>query len=117
MQVISGMSLTGYWAANIMSDIIKCYVPVALILLLAWIFDANDPGVWVIFMLYPWAIVPFSYMTTFLFTSDTMAQILTLFLHFVFAGILGITCYTLQIVPSTADTGDSLRWWFCLILS
>ena len=73
MQVISGMSLTGYWIANIMSDIIKCYVPVALILLLSWLFDANDPGVWVIFMLYPWAIVPFSYMTTFLFTSDTMA--------------------------------------------
>ena len=115
MQVISGMSLTGYWVANIMSDIIKCYVPVVLILLLAWLFDANDPGVWVLFVLYPWAIVPFSYMTTFLFSSDTMAQIMTLFVHFMFAGVLGLSVYTLQIIPQTADAGDQLRWWFCLV--
>ena len=93
------MSLTGYWLANIMSDIIKCYVPVALILLLSWIFSANDPGVWVLFMLYPFAIVPFSYMTTFLFSSDTSAQIMTLFVHFMFAGVLGLSVYTLQIIP------------------
>ena len=111
------MSLTGYWIANVMSDILKCYVPVALILILAVIFKANDTGVWVVFMLYPWAIVPFSYMTSFLFTSDTVAQIMTLFLHFLFAGVLGLTVYTLQIIPQTADVGDQLRWWLCLVPS
>lgn len=73
MQVVSGMSLTGYWIANILSDIVKCYVPMIFILILSWLFSVNDPGVWVIFLLFPWAIVPFSYMTSFLFTSDTVA--------------------------------------------
>ena len=106
MQMISGMSLTGYWLANVMSDILKCYVPMIMILILAIIFDANDEGVWVTFMLYPWAIVPFSYVMSFLFTSDTVAQIMTLFLHFLFAGVLGLTVYTLQLIPQTASVGD-----------
>jgi len=117
MQVVSGMSLTGYWIANILSDIVKCYVPMIFILVLSALFQVNDPGVWVILMLFPWAIVPFSYMTSFIFTSDTVAQIMTLFLHFCFGGVLSVTVITLQLIPQTCDTGDKLRWWFCLVPS
>ena len=99
MQVISGMSLKAYWIANILSDILKCYLPMFCFLILSSIFGISVKDVWVIFMIFPWAIVPFSYMTSFLFTSDTVAQIMTLFVHFLFAAVLSFTVFTLQIIP------------------
>jgi len=63
-------------------------------------------------ILYPLAIVPFTYITSFFFASDTVAQIMTLFLHFMLGGIMPIVIFVLQNIPSTADLGDSMRWWF-----
>ena len=117
MQLISGMNLKGYWLANMMSDIVKCYVPIILILACMFVFEANQPGVWVLFVLWPWAVVPFSYVTSFLLTSDTVAQIVTLFMHFLFAGVLALTVYSCQTAEPTAKLGDSLRWWACLVPS
>lgn len=56
--------------------------------------------------------MPFTYVTSSFFTSDTVAQIITLFVHFMVGGILPIVLYFLQIIPSTANLGDSMRWWF-----
>ena len=73
MQLISGMSLFGYWAANLLADVIKAFVPVAAFILLCWAIGVWYDGVWVLFCLYPFAVVPFSYVTTFLFADDTVA--------------------------------------------
>ena len=56
-----------------MADIVKAYVPIGLILLLSQISGVWYPGTWVLFALFPWAVVPFSYTTSFLFSSDTVA--------------------------------------------
>ena len=95
MQLISGMSLFGYWAANLLSDVIKAFVPIAMILLLCWAIDVWYDGAWVLFCLYPFAVVPFSYVTSFLFASDSVAQICTLFLHFLAGGVMVIAVYVL----------------------
>ena len=39
MQMTSGVSLPAYWISNLMSDIIKTYFPICIILLLTVIFD------------------------------------------------------------------------------
>ena len=67
------MNLAGYWIANVMSDILKCYVPMIFIMVLSVIFGVSIADFWVMFVLFPWAIVPFSYMTSFFFTNDTVA--------------------------------------------
>lgn len=73
MQLISGMSLPAYWISNMMADIVKVYIPVLLMLATSILFNANYPDVWVLFLLLPLALVPFSYMTSFMFGSDTGA--------------------------------------------
>ena len=73
IQLISGMSLFGYWAANVLCDVIKACVPISIILLLMWAVGVWYKGVWVLFVLFPFAVVPFSYVTSFLFSSDTVA--------------------------------------------
>jgi len=72
-QLISGMSLPGYWASNIIFDIFMAYIPILLIILLVIVFNKTYDGIWVLFLLFPPAIVPFTYVTSFLFTSDINA--------------------------------------------
>lgn len=101
MQLISGMSLFGYWAANILADLVKSFIPIIAILIMSKAFGVWYEGVWVLFLLFPIAVVPFSYVTSFMFSSDTVAQICTLFLHFIAGGIMSLTVYTLQLIPET----------------
>jgi hypothetical protein len=49
-----------------------------MIILISVIFDSNYDGVWVLFMLLPLALVPFTYCTSFLFEKESTAQIITL---------------------------------------
>lgn len=109
-QLLSGMSLAGYWGSNIIFDIIMAYIPILLIILLTFLFDKNYDGVWVLFLLYPLAIVPYTYVWSFLFRSDINAQIFTLFQHFVAGGLLVSVVFCLQLVPETMKVGDALRW-------
>lgn len=112
MQTISGASLTAYWVSNMISDIVKTYIPILIILLLNWAFDLQYEGVWGLLLLYPVSIVPFTYVVSFLFTRDTTAQIMLLFVNFLAGGIIPNMIYYFQNIPSTADLGDSMRWWF-----
>ena len=111
------MSLAGYWASNLAFDIIMAYIPIALIILLMSVFSVNFEGAYVLFLLFPPAIVPFTYVTSFLFKSDINAQIMTLFLHFTSGGLLVTVVFVLQYIPITMPYGDALRWVFCIFPS
>lgn len=95
MQVISGVSLPAYWLSNMISDMIKTYVPIFIIMLLMVAFSLEYDGTYYLLLLYPIAIVPFTYVTASFFTSDVIAQILTLFVHFMVGGILPLVIYFL----------------------
>jgi ATP-binding cassette subfamily A (ABC1) protein 3 len=69
------------------------------------------------FLLYPVGVIPFSYMTSFLFTSETVAQTLTIFLHFIFAGIGSLVVFILRLIPSTQSVGDILDSVFKIVPS
>lgn len=112
MQVISGVSLPAYWLSNLISDIVKTYVPIIVIVILQYLFQVDYEGVWLLLILFPISIIPFTYVTSFFFTNDTVAQIMTLFLHFLVGGIMPLTIFVLETIPSTASLGDSMRWWF-----
>jgi ATP-binding cassette, subfamily A (ABC1), member 3 len=73
MQLVSGMSLPAYWISNMIADIVKVYIPIILIIILSVLLNCNYPGVWIVFMLLPWGLVPFTYVTSFLFSTDSNA--------------------------------------------
>ena len=116
-QLISGMSLAGYWTSNIIFDIVMAYVPIGLMIMLIFVFNMQFDGVYILFLLFPPAIVPFTYVTSFIFTSDINAQICTLFLHFVAGGLLVVVVFVLQYIPITMKVGDALRWACCIVPS
>jgi len=67
------MNLPAYWISNLLADMIKVYIPMILIIFTYLAFSIKLPGVWVLFLIYPLAIVPFTYLTSFLFTTDSKA--------------------------------------------
>lgn len=62
----------------------------------------------------PWAMVPFTYVTSFLFEKDSAAQIVTLLANYVVCDLLAIIVYVLQFIPQTFQAGDTLRWILCI---
>lgn len=61
--------------------------------------------------------IPFTYVMSFLFTKENVAQTITIFLHFVIAGIGAIVAGILRLIPSTYSVGDALVWVFKIIPS
>ena len=116
-QMLAGMSIPGYWVSNILFDILMAYIPIGLIILLMALFDKFYDGAWVLFLLYPPAVVPYTYVKSFLFKSDINAQINTLFHHFIAAGLGVSVVFTLQQIPEMMLWGDALRWTFTLVPS
>lgn len=95
MQLISGLRIEAYWLSNLIADIVKLYIPIFMILLLAVIFQSNYNGVWVLMMLLPPALVPFTYCTSFLFSKDSTAQITTLFMGYFIYSVMAILVFIL----------------------
>jgi ATP-binding cassette subfamily A (ABC1) protein 1 len=95
MQLISGMSLPAYWIANMIADIIKVFIPMLLIQLMSMAFNTNYEGVWVCYLLLPLALVPFTYVMSFMFSEDSNAQIFTLLIHFLVCVVLSTTVFFL----------------------
>lgn len=104
------MSLTAYWVSNLIFDLIKAIIPSAIVIGLIYAYDLGWDNTWLLFLLYPVGVIPFTYVTSFLFTSENVAQTITIFLHFVFAGIGSIVTFILQIIESTKLAGDILLW-------
>lgn len=65
---------------------------------------------WRLFLLYPVGVIPFTYVSSFIFQSENVAQTVTIFVHFVFAGIGAIATYIMRIIASTMAIGDKLNW-------
>lgn len=89
IQTVSGMNLWSYWMGNMLMDLIKVLLLFIVILILALIAGVNYKEKIILFVLFPLALVPFTYATTFLFKNDTMAQIFTLILHLVVGCLFG----------------------------
>mmetsp|Transcript_18002 Transcript_18002/g.13031 ORF Transcript_18002/g.13031 Transcript_18002/m.13031 type:complete len:341 (-) Transcript_18002:672-1694(-) len=115
MQMISGMNLVSYWVSNYAFDILKVYSATISVYLIMELAHCHYDNVWISFALYPWAIVPFTYVTTFFFQSENFAQTLTVFLHFTFAGLGTILTFILRTFFLTYDLGDSMNWWLKVI--
>lgn len=108
------MSLAGYWTSNMLFDILIAYIPIGLIILLMYVFGKFYDGIWVMFLLYPPAVVPYTYVKSFLFSDDVSAQIVTLFNHFVFGAIGTALVFSCQQIPEMMYAADILRWVFTI---
>lgn len=63
-------------------------------------------------LLFPTAIVPYTYASSFLFTDEGSAQNFTILHNFFLGSLAPITIFVLRLIKSTSSIGDVLIW-FC----
>lgn len=118
IQMISGMRLSAYWTANFLFDTLKFYVTIAVSVMTFFIFGFNYfDSVIIVLAIFPFGILPFTYVMSFLFTVDSAAQTFTLFLHFFVMLVASTLIFALRIVFDFEWLGDILSWAFKAIPS
>ena len=73
MQLISGMNLDAYWISTYIFDILKTQIPMVIAIGLMYAFGLDYEHVWVLFLLFPIGVIPFTYAMSFLFSKETTA--------------------------------------------
>jgi len=118
-QIVSGVSITAYWFSNFFVDIVKYMITAVICALMAIALDAaalidGDKlgALWLVFILYGFAIIPFVYLTAFLFRNYGTAQITAFFFNFCTGFILGLIISLLRLFDGTRGAGDALIWIF-----
>ena len=93
------MKLKAYWFGNFVVDFLKMYLTVIITLIFFEIFDMGMDTAWITFLVFPIGALPFTYLTSFLFSADSAAQTFTMFFHFLTICILSTVAFALRIAP------------------
>ncbi|KAG7398223.1 ATP-binding cassette sub- A member 12 [Phytophthora boehmeriae] len=94
-QLVSGVSLTAFWLANYLWDLMICT-------------SETFPAVIVLFILFGFAICPFTYCLSFLFKEHAASQTFTMKINFVLGVVLMIVSYILDVIESTKSVNSVL---------
>ena len=92
------MSRVAYWVVNFTFDLLKTLLVSATILLLIEVYNLDFPDAWVLLIEYPFAIVPFTYATSFLFAKESTAQNCTIFFHLILGQIAASSIFIMRMI-------------------
>lgn len=125
LQMLSGCTIAGYWIGNFLWDL-TAYLPFfGIVILLVYGFDVEpmvqDGGISVVillFLLFGFAIVPFTYFLSFLFNSPSSAQNWLVLFNFITGLALTIVAMLLSL-PGIAsqdiiDINESMKYVYRL---
>jgi ATP-binding cassette subfamily A (ABC1) protein 3 len=119
-QLISGVSIPAYWASTYFWDMGTYALPciAAVVLIVAYnttaLIGPALPATIALFVSYGLAVAPFTYVTTFAFTSHSSAQTTTLILNMMCLIVL-LASFTMNLIPATCDADASLRFLWRLL--
>jgi len=67
------MQLKAYWIGNFIFDFFKIEFTVVITIILFYGFDLGYNAAWITYLVLPFGILPFTYVTSFIFTADSAA--------------------------------------------
>ena len=100
MQLISGMSLSSYWLTTFSFDLIRGLIVSAFTFGLIKAFNITNlinDDVKLLLFLYPLAIIPCTYATSWMFSKAAIAVNVSLFIHIAFSTIVAIVAFFLRL--------------------
>lgn len=103
------MRLAAYWIVNFIFDALKLYVTIATTIICFNALDQEYPSATIIMLLFPFGIMPFTYIFSFCFSADSAAQTFTMFCHLFIILCAGTLIFILRVVPKLEVLGDGLH--------
>ncbi|XP_044088738.1 phospholipid-transporting ATPase ABCA3-like [Neovison vison] len=105
IQFVSGVSAINFWLSALLWDFMIYFIACCLLLVVFLLSGLDELtknyrflDTLIIFMLFGWSVIPFTYLISFLFSSHTSAYIKLVMLNY-FAGVFGIV---LEVVITTS---------------
>jgi len=122
-QIVSGMSIYAYWFGNFVFDF-TLYLIVAFFaagMCMAFSISSLTEGdaltaTWLLFFLYGFANIPFSYLASFLFTDYGSSQAVFYFWNFLTGGLLSVVILVLRNIGDVAGTVARALAWILRII-
>ena len=72
-QTTQGMQLLAYWLVTFLGDMFRLYVTIGINLAIFYAFELEFDYIWLPLLIWPWAILPFTYAMSFIFSSTNLA--------------------------------------------
>ena len=110
VQVITGMRLSSYWIVNFIFDSFKLYVVIATSLLMFHLFGQTYPTATWILLAFPFGIIPFTYVFSYMFSVESAAQTFTFFCHMFVILFASLLIFILRVVPTLEVLGDQTHY-------
>jgi hypothetical protein len=118
LQIISGLNLPAYWSINMIFDIFKTMVPIGCIVGLIFAFSLEDLYKTVpIFLMYPIAVVPFTYASSFWFDTEMAGQGFTVFFNLISMSICPVAIFYLKLSEEYGYLGDKYGFYLRVLPS
>ena len=117
LQIISGISLFGYWFNNYIFDLIKYYLIGGICFFLLIIFDFYEKYFHILYLEYGPAMISFTYLFTSTFKSEYKGQITVLLINLIFGTIFGIAVIIMRTYYKLYDYANKLAYAFRIVPS
>ncbi|MBK8156523.1 MAG: ABC transporter permease [Streptococcus sp.] len=102
--------LPAYWISNYIIDTIKILALSVIAIIFIYIYEVSVDYAWLALLLYPFAVVPYTYFFSFLFPSEDSGEKFALIHNFVLGGIIALAVFILRIISSTREVGIAFFW-------
>ena len=112
LQIISGISLLSYWFNNYLFELIKYYFIGGFNLFLIWAFGFYKNYLYILYLLYGPSMVSFTYLFSFVFSSESSGQNVVIIVNFIGGALAGSVILILRVLEDLVNTGKKLQYFF-----
>ena len=117
LQIISGISLLSYWFNNYLFELLKYYFIGGIGLLLIYLFDFYKKYLYILYLLYGPSMVSFTYLFSFIFSSESSGQNAVILINFICGALAGSVVLVLRVFDDLVKYGKKLQYFFRIIPS
>ena len=91
------MKITAFWIGNSIVDFLKLQPLVLITVACFFVLDMGMESAYITFLIFPIGVLPFTYVTSFLFSSESSAQTFTMALNFFTIGVLSTVVFQMRL--------------------
>ena len=117
LQIISGISLLSYWLNNFIFELIKYYFIGGISVLFIFLFGFYKKYLYLLYLLYGPSMVAFTYLFSFIFSTESSGQNAVIVVNFVGGALAGSVVLILRLFEDLVKYGKKLQYFFRIIPS
>ena len=102
--------MKAYWFSYFIFDLIKAYFSCFITWVMITLFELKFEEFYRVLFIFPWAIVPYSYCSSYVYSKETTAQTFTIYINILQGSIGSIIVFALRMIEGTALWGVRIMW-------